>query len=111
MTGLCSVATIYFMEIAPRHLRGALGGLYELGFASSMLLSTALGLPQILGNEHYWPILLSKQTNFTDSWIKMFVHQQMCIASENLLKKSWQTLFCKFAAEIAGSNHIYVIKI
>ncbi|XP_014662542.1 PREDICTED: solute carrier family 2, facilitated glucose transporter member 3-like [Priapulus caudatus] len=59
VAGLCSVATIHFMEIAPRHLRGALGGLYELGFASSMLISTALGLPHVLGNSDYWPILLS----------------------------------------------------
>ncbi|XP_014662510.1 PREDICTED: solute carrier family 2, facilitated glucose transporter member 1-like [Priapulus caudatus] len=56
--GFSSVATLYFMEISPRHLRGAMGGLYEFGFATSMLLSQLLGLEEVFGNEKFWTLLL-----------------------------------------------------
>ena len=56
-SGLCPM---YINELAPVQIRGAVGVLFQLGATSSIMLSQILGLPEILGNEKYWPLLLGK---------------------------------------------------
>lgn len=51
------LAPMYLTEISPIHLRGAVGTIYQLIIAFSILVSQILGLPEILGSEEGWPIL------------------------------------------------------
>lgn len=51
---------MYLTEISPVHLRGAVGTIYQLIIALSILISQILGLPEIFGTEHGWPILFGK---------------------------------------------------
>lgn len=51
------LAPMYLTEISPVHLRGAVGTIYQLIIAFSILVSQILGLPEILGTEDGWPIL------------------------------------------------------
>ncbi|XP_054710131.1 solute carrier family 2, facilitated glucose transporter member 1-like isoform X2 [Uloborus diversus] len=51
------LAPMYLTEISPVHLRGAVGTIYQLIIAFSILVSQIFGMPQILGTEHGWPIL------------------------------------------------------
>ncbi len=56
-SGLCPM---YINELAPVQIRGAVGVLFQLGATSSIFLSQVLGLPEILGNEKLWPLLLGR---------------------------------------------------
>lgn len=63
ITGICAgmnagLAPMYLNEIAPIHLRGAIGGTYQLMFTTSVLVSEILGLPQCFGTSERWPLLL-----------------------------------------------------
>lgn len=49
---------MYLNEISPSHLRGAIGTTYQLVITISILIAQVLGLPQCLGSEDRWPILL-----------------------------------------------------
>ncbi|XP_015917703.1 solute carrier family 2, facilitated glucose transporter member 1 [Parasteatoda tepidariorum] len=53
------LAPMYLAEIAPLHLKGAVGTVYQLVITISILVSQVLGLPQILGTEDHWPFLLA----------------------------------------------------
>jgi len=50
---------LYITEVAPVHLRGGLGTFNQLAVTSGILLSTLLGLGDVLGSEEYWPVLVS----------------------------------------------------
>lgn len=54
-SGLCPT---YITELAPLKIRGSVGTLFQLGVTSSILFSQILGLPIILGNIDFWPLLL-----------------------------------------------------
>lgn len=54
-SGLCPM---YINEISPVKIRGAIGVLFQLGATSSILLSQVLGLPDVLGTEELWSLLL-----------------------------------------------------
>lgn len=49
---------MYITELAPLKIRGSIGTLFQLGVTSSIMFSQILGLPEIFGNEKYWPLLL-----------------------------------------------------
>ena len=49
---------LYLVEIAPIHIRGAIGALGGFGCALGNFTSTVLGLENILGGDNTWPILL-----------------------------------------------------
>jgi len=51
------LAPMYLGEIAPAHLRGAIGTIYQLVITITILLSFILGLPGALGTENLWPVL------------------------------------------------------
>lgn len=53
-TGL---APMYLTEIAPVHLRGAVGTIHQLVVTISILISQLLGLPAVFGNAQYWDLL------------------------------------------------------
>jgi len=53
--GLCPM---YLAEIAPQHLRGAIGTVYQLVVTISILFSQILGLEFVMGTELLWPWLL-----------------------------------------------------
>jgi len=50
---------LYITEVAPVHLRGGLGTFNQLAVTSGILLSTLLGLGDVLGSEDYWPVLVA----------------------------------------------------
>ena len=50
---------MYINEIAPVKIRGSIGLLFQLGATSSILLSQVFGLPELLGNDKWWPLLLA----------------------------------------------------
>ena len=51
-------AALYLMEIAPINIRGMIGVVGQLGVTSGFLMSSILGLENLLGGEDTWPILL-----------------------------------------------------
>ena len=53
------LSTLYLVEIAPTHIRGAIGTFNALGYTIGILTGTVLGLSNILGNEDTWPVLLA----------------------------------------------------
>ncbi|XP_054271345.1 solute carrier family 2, facilitated glucose transporter member 1-like isoform X1 [Macrosteles quadrilineatus] len=53
------LAPMYLSEIAPVHLRGAVGTTYQLVLTISILISQILGLSSMLGTEDLWPYLLA----------------------------------------------------
>ena len=53
------ISTLYLLEIAPIHIRGAIGTATKLGYTLGILTGTVLGLNNILGGDDTWPILLS----------------------------------------------------
>lgn len=53
------LAPMYLTEIAPLHLRGAVGTIYQLVVTISILVSQVLGLPEILGTADRWPFLFA----------------------------------------------------
>ncbi|RMZ95563.1 glucose transporter type 1 isoform X5, partial [Brachionus plicatilis] len=54
-SGLCPM---YLNELSPVDIRGSVGALFQLGVTSTIMLSQILGLPEILGTEDLWPLLL-----------------------------------------------------
>lgn len=48
---------MYLTEIAPVAYRGAVGTIYQLVLTVSILISQVLGIPLLLGNEEWWPLL------------------------------------------------------
>lgn len=52
-----ALVPMYLTEIAPVHLRGALGTVSQLGVTVGLLFSQVLGLKEILGTKDYWPFL------------------------------------------------------
>ncbi|OQV18110.1 Solute carrier family 2, facilitated glucose transporter member 3 [Hypsibius exemplaris] len=53
------VTPTYLNEIAPDHLRGSIGGFFELSVVFAIWVSTIIGMPSIWGNMEQWPILLA----------------------------------------------------
>lgn len=51
------LAPLYLNEIAPAHLRGATGTIYQLVITISIFLSNLFALPALLGTERCWPAL------------------------------------------------------
>uniref|UniRef100_A0A671ER10 Solute carrier family 2, facilitated glucose transporter member 4 n=1 Tax=Rhinolophus ferrumequinum TaxID=59479 RepID=A0A671ER10_RHIFE len=59
-SGLTSgLVPMYVGEIAPTHLRGALGTLNQLAIVIGILIAQVLGLESMLGTATLWPLLLS----------------------------------------------------
>lgn len=52
------VVPVYLGEIAPPHLRGALGTGFQLAMVFGMLMAQILGLPMFLGTEDTWPLYI-----------------------------------------------------
>ncbi|GFY65022.1 solute carrier family 2, facilitated glucose transporter member 3 [Trichonephila inaurata madagascariensis] len=51
------LSPMYLTEISPVHLRGAVGTIYQLIIAFTILISQILGMPGVLGTEEGWPVL------------------------------------------------------
>jgi len=57
--GATTVAVpMYLGEIAPPHLRGALGTMFQLTACVAMLGAQVIGLPSLLGTRQLWPIFV-----------------------------------------------------
>ncbi|CAD5219776.1 unnamed protein product [Bursaphelenchus okinawaensis] len=54
-----SVVPMYFTELSTVRLRGSVASLPQLVVTISILFSTVLGLPFLLGNENRWPFLFA----------------------------------------------------
>ncbi|XP_078268917.1 solute carrier family 2, facilitated glucose transporter member 5-like isoform X2 [Rhinoraja longicauda] len=64
MTGIhsgisLSVVPMYLGEIAPKNLRGFLGLIPTIFICLGVFAAQVLGLKEVLGQEQYWPLLLS----------------------------------------------------
>ncbi|KAM8806116.1 solute carrier family 2, facilitated glucose transporter member 9-like [Eudromia elegans] len=58
--GIClSVVPLYLGEVAPRSLRGLLGLVPSVFICLGVFSAQLLGLPELLGQERYWPLLLA----------------------------------------------------
>lgn len=58
-TGMGSgIVPMYLTESSPKHIRGSLGVLHQLGLTIGILISQILGLEELLGGDELWPILL-----------------------------------------------------
>lgn len=53
------IPAMYFSEIAPLHLRGAIGSIHQLFITIGIFLSSIFGLYPVLGSERLWPILFA----------------------------------------------------
>ena len=52
------VVPIYLGELAPPHLRGTLGVMFQLACVGALLTAQTLGLPYFLGTTSLWPIYI-----------------------------------------------------
>ena len=52
------VVPIYLGELAPPHLRGAFGVMFQLACVCALLTAQVLGLPALLGTSQLWPLYL-----------------------------------------------------
>ena len=50
---------LYVTEVAPVHIRGAMGIFNQLAVTSGIFMSMVLGLNGVMGSETNWPILIS----------------------------------------------------
>ncbi|NWI98406.1 GTR9 protein, partial [Crypturellus undulatus] len=58
--GIClSVVPLYLGEVAPKSLRGLLGLVPSIFICLGVFSAQILGLPELLGQDRYWPLLLS----------------------------------------------------
>ncbi len=53
------ILPMYLNELPPQNLRGSLGTLNQLSIVFGILVSNILGLPDMLGNQRLWPVLVS----------------------------------------------------
>ena len=53
------ILPLYLNELSPQHLRGTIGTLNQLTIFSGTLLANILGLPNLLGNQTVWMVLVS----------------------------------------------------
>ncbi|NXN46620.1 GTR9 protein, partial [Rhinoptilus africanus] len=59
-SGIClSVVPLYLGEIAPKNLRGFLGLMPSIFICLGVFLAQVLGLPELLGQDRFWPLFLS----------------------------------------------------
>ncbi|KAJ6669084.1 hypothetical protein lerEdw1_007893 [Lerista edwardsae] len=59
-SGIClSVVPMYLGEIAPKNLRGFLGLVPSIFICLGVFAAQVLGLPELLGEDAYWPLFLS----------------------------------------------------
>ncbi|XP_054839885.1 solute carrier family 2, facilitated glucose transporter member 9-like [Eublepharis macularius] len=59
-SGIClSVVPMYLGEIAPKNLRGFLGLVPSIFICLGVFSAQVLGLPELLGEDPYWPLFLS----------------------------------------------------
>jgi len=63
-----SVAPTYINEVSPKHLRGTLGVVFQLGVVSFIFISQVITLYPILGSETKWHYALGE--NF---YLKIFL--------------------------------------
>ncbi|XP_054460305.1 solute carrier family 2 member 15b [Anoplopoma fimbria] len=54
-----SVVPMYLGEIAPKNMRGFLGLVPSIHICLGVFIAQVLGLSELLGQEKYWPLLLS----------------------------------------------------
>ena len=67
--GLSTVLVpVYVSEIAPLHLRGALGVFNQLAVTSGIFLGQILGLETVLGNEGGWPWYVILASHWSSSY-------------------------------------------
>ena len=58
-SGATTVVTpIYLGELAPPHLRGAFGVMFQLACVAALLCAQVLGLPSLLGTSTLWPLYI-----------------------------------------------------
>lgn len=58
-SGATTVVTpIYLGELAPPHLRGAFGVMFQLACVCALLSAQVTGLPSILGTDGLWPVYI-----------------------------------------------------
>jgi MFS family permease len=55
----CSITPTYINELSPKHLRGQLGVLPQLGIVSGILVAQVLGFKELLGTNALWHLLLA----------------------------------------------------
>jgi MFS family permease len=48
------VASVYLMEISPRHLKGSIGTLYNIALEAGIVCTSVFGLPSIFGTAALW---------------------------------------------------------
>jgi SP family facilitated glucose transporter-like MFS transporter 9 len=59
-----SVAPTYINEVSPKHLRGTLGVVFQLGVVSFIFISQVITLYPILGSETKWHYALGENFLF-----------------------------------------------
>ena len=96
---------MYINELSPTQIRGSTGVLFQLGATFSIMLSQILGLPDILGTENMWPLLLGLTGAFSliqlvalpfcpETPRYLLIKQDKVKEAENVLK------------ELRGTGHI-----
>lgn len=59
-SGICSgISSIYICDLAPKNLRGAMGGMYQAWNAVGLFLASLAGMKQVLGKDTTWPYMLA----------------------------------------------------
>jgi SP family facilitated glucose transporter-like MFS transporter 9 len=56
-----SVAPTYINEVSPKHLRGTLGVVFQLGVVSFIFISQVITLYPVLGSETKWHYALGEK--------------------------------------------------
>ncbi len=64
-----SVAPTYINEVSPRHLRGTLGVVFQLGVVVFIFISQVISLQSILGSYDKWHYALGRH-----HWFKSYIN-------------------------------------
>ena len=108
------ILPIYLYELAPKNLRGMTGTMNQLTVVLGILSTNILGLPQMLGTDKLWPVLVGL------IFVPSFIHLGLFFAvkspkhlfincnDRDAAEKGFTKFICIYNVLILYNNHLYL---